>query len=1132
MSDKFDPYHKWLGIPASEQPPNHYRLLAIPLFEQDSDVISYAADRQMAHLRTFQSGAHSADSQRLLNEVSAARKCLLTATDKAFYDQRLKASLPAAVTGPTKAPPARAPVTKSFAASKSGIKKPAEKAKPVDVENQFDIVTDQVAVGQAASSKGTSGRGSSLGVSSQIVSKRKSASKATASKSKLSVGMLAAGGVLAVALLVAVGIVLSSGGSEKEELAKKKSAPNSNDEAFTQKPTEKPPTSISPNKTAKPESNETPRSVEKNLLRTVDLLELINHDRDSLEGSWKREGKEIVAPAVSYARLEIPYTLPETYLLTFVATWPEGEPNLCLGLPVEQRQVMLKIDQGGAGKYSGLDLIDGRPANENASSSRGPFLRPTVRNTIHCVVSPGEVRAYCNGREIVHWIGRSHQLSLSDKWATRDRQHGFIGSWNSSFRVQLLEAGPVPSNFKPEVVSELPMMTKLPPASILSPESLAASFSRGEEVDLLKTVHPVRDAVVGEWKLIDGAIVTPNIQYAKLQLQQPVPKEYEWVVVAQRIAGKEALNLGISVAGRPAVILLGGQGGRTSGLEEIEHKRFFENETKYFEPLFDDGAAHEIVCTVTQDSVRATCDGKQVFDWHGNPEKLTLQTLFRWPDPACLCLGSFTSSYKFSRVVLRPISSSSKLTIKTTSGTPPEMETPNTRPTPAGSHSTVPTDTEISDSLKEIKSKYSELYAAAQRAEEKLPLAEMLMQQARNWQGSSALQYVMLTESREYAADDADAKLAREACQLLAANFEVDGKLLEASALAACVRGIKTNSQRHDLTMECLGALAEAVSQDHYLAAVEFANAAFTASSKSDDLELKKLARAHRDHIRAVQAAWEKVAPAAKVLAANPKDAAANLEVGRFRCFWQADWQRGLALLAQGSDPVLRSLAAADLKDPEKSTDRIRLGEDWWEYGDKQPMPSRLIVQDRAVFWFTLGLTEEVTGAQRTRTESRLAKFKTLRDTAGPLFAKASHPSDAVLFGKHWYKVFTDRLSWDDAKAECEKLGGYLVCIESPEENLFVKNLAIGTDNNARRRIPYWLGASDVEQERVFRWVNGSQSFYADWKKGEPNNSGGGEHYVGIMPTNFGQDLITPERLQWNDYAARERFCYVCEWDR
>ncbi len=95
MSEKFDPYHEWLGIPASEQPPHHYRLLAIPVFEESPTVIEHAADRQMAHLRTFQTGKHSAESQRLLNEVAAARVCLLHPAKRAAYDQQLRDTLQA-----------------------------------------------------------------------------------------------------------------------------------------------------------------------------------------------------------------------------------------------------------------------------------------------------------------------------------------------------------------------------------------------------------------------------------------------------------------------------------------------------------------------------------------------------------------------------------------------------------------------------------------------------------------------------------------------------------------------------------------------------------------------------------------------------------------------------------------------------------------------------------------------------------------------------------------------------------------------------------------------------------------------------------------------------------------------------
>ena len=56
MDQPFDPYHTWLGIPPEEQPPHHYRLLGIKPFEEKPAVIESAADRQMAHLRSFQSG--------------------------------------------------------------------------------------------------------------------------------------------------------------------------------------------------------------------------------------------------------------------------------------------------------------------------------------------------------------------------------------------------------------------------------------------------------------------------------------------------------------------------------------------------------------------------------------------------------------------------------------------------------------------------------------------------------------------------------------------------------------------------------------------------------------------------------------------------------------------------------------------------------------------------------------------------------------------------------------------------------------------------------------------------------------------------------------------------------------------
>lgn len=88
--EEFDPYHTWLGIPPEEQPPSHYRLLALQPFEDKRPVIESAVARQSAYLRTLQLGPHLALVQRLLNEVSAAKVCLLIPEKKAAYDAALR----------------------------------------------------------------------------------------------------------------------------------------------------------------------------------------------------------------------------------------------------------------------------------------------------------------------------------------------------------------------------------------------------------------------------------------------------------------------------------------------------------------------------------------------------------------------------------------------------------------------------------------------------------------------------------------------------------------------------------------------------------------------------------------------------------------------------------------------------------------------------------------------------------------------------------------------------------------------------------------------------------------------------------------------------------------------------------
>jgi len=95
----FDPYLAWLDIPNDQRPATLYRLLGIRQFENDPQVIASAADRVLNHLMQFQQSAHASECGRLMQEVLAAKACLLEPGQKAQYDETLKRGQPTGTAG-------------------------------------------------------------------------------------------------------------------------------------------------------------------------------------------------------------------------------------------------------------------------------------------------------------------------------------------------------------------------------------------------------------------------------------------------------------------------------------------------------------------------------------------------------------------------------------------------------------------------------------------------------------------------------------------------------------------------------------------------------------------------------------------------------------------------------------------------------------------------------------------------------------------------------------------------------------------------------------------------------------------------------------------------------------------------
>ncbi len=88
-------------------------------------------------------------------------------------------------------------------------------------------------------------------------------------------------------------------------------------------------------------------------------------------------------------------------------------------------------------------------------------------------------------------------------------------------------------------------------------------------------------------------------------------------------------------------------------------------------------------------------------------------------------------------------------------------------------------------------------------------------------------------------------------------------------------------------------------------------------------------------------------------------------------------------------------------------------------------------------------------------------------------------PADAKKFGGHFYKAYKGGVSWDEAQKRCEKMGGYLACISSEEENAFLGRMVSGTS--------YYVGGR--RGARGWQWVDGTAFGYTNWYPGEPTST-------------------------------------------
>lgn len=111
----------------------------------------------------------------------------------------------------------------------------------------------------------------------------------------------------------------------------------------------------------------------------------------------------------------------------------------------------------------------------------------------------------------------------------------------------------------------------------------------------------------------------------------------------------------------------------------------------------------------------------------------------------------------------------------------------------------------------------------------------------------------------------------------------------------------------------------------------------------------------------------------------------------------------------------------------------------------------------------------------------------------------------------HAYRVFFDERTWGDSRQACQRKRGHLATITSKTEMEFLA---------PQIAVEVWIGASDAEQEGVFKWATGEPFLFQQFAPAELDLP------VSTKPNDC--VVLGLDRL-WHDRRCRLSFNYLCE---
>lgn len=200
------------------------------------------------------------------------------------------------------------------------------------------------------------------------------------------------------------------------------------------------------------------------------------------------------------------------------------------------------------------------------------------------------------------------------------------------------------------------MVLRILAAALLLAADANGPSRTGRSLDLLALVDPKADAVAGTWEWKGRSLACPALQFGRLQVPYVPPEEYDLQAVVERTTGSDSIQLGLAYGWNQFLVIVDGiENDPSSGLDLVDRKPFYDNETTLKARLVENDVRATITVSVRRERVTAWVNHRKIIDWKANYTRLSLWPSWTVPRRDTLFLGAWTGKRLIHSLTLYPV---------------------------------------------------------------------------------------------------------------------------------------------------------------------------------------------------------------------------------------------------------------------------------------------------------------------------------------------------------------------------------------------------------------------------------------------------------------------------------------------